>query len=392
MPFNIPRTDKTRANRQQGYTLIETVLVLVIMGILAAVAVKQMAGPADLARLEETRAEMEILAHAIAGDPARTSGGQRTEFGYLGDIGALPSTWEALLTNPGLATWRGPYLQEKITSGTGVDEFKLDGWGREYSAPNAISFSSTGGPQTITRQLAPSLDMLLRNSATFAIADRNGTVPGPVHKDSVQVILTSPDGAGGMITRTKSPDRNGAVRFDSLPIGSHAAKTVFIQQNDTLTRRITVSPGESYHAEVRYIDDIWSADSAPPPPSGGALILVAGSVQRTDNSHTIRFRVRNSSAQPVTILWIRGSYTGSTAYYERILRESTIFWEWGSIRRGASGEAKNGTWVFPGNSQSWMRFRYFRTGQTGSASYSTVNGRSFTILFSDGSQIAFTAP
>ncbi|MBD3332884.1 prepilin-type N-terminal cleavage/methylation domain-containing protein, partial [candidate division GN15 bacterium] len=52
-----------------GFTLMELVIVIVVMGIIATVALRSMEAPIANARFESTRAEMDQLATAIVGNP-----------------------------------------------------------------------------------------------------------------------------------------------------------------------------------------------------------------------------------------------------------------------------------------------------------------------------------
>ena len=70
-----------------------------------------------MARTETTIARMDMLARAIAGDPNLISGGVRSDFGYVGDVGALPSNLDQLVTNPGYSTWGGPYVRDEYSAG-----------------------------------------------------------------------------------------------------------------------------------------------------------------------------------------------------------------------------------------------------------------------------------
>ncbi len=246
------------ARSQTGYTLIEMVMVVVILGILSAVAFTSLGKVNEVTRSEETMQEMDRLAVAIAGDPALVSGGNRTSFGYVGDIGALPPNWDALVTRPGgYATWKGPYIRDKFTAGSGDSEFKLDAWGREYSTPNGIAFSSTGGPAAITRKVGNTAAELLYNTVYVAFTDIDSDPPGSIQKDSVRFLLTIPNGAGGTITRTKTPAADGLARFDSIPIGLQTLRVVYVPTHDTLTSKITIMPGRTAYAELHHFDNIW---------------------------------------------------------------------------------------------------------------------------------------
>ncbi len=114
---------------QSGYALIEVVAVIVILGTLAAMAATHLGTTIDYTRFQEARIEMDRLAVAIAGDPSLVSSGVRTDYGYVGDVGAMPPNLAALVTNPGgYSTWNGPH----IGSTAYPDGYKTDGWGVAY--------------------------------------------------------------------------------------------------------------------------------------------------------------------------------------------------------------------------------------------------------------------
>jgi general secretion pathway protein G len=237
-----------------GFSLIEVVLVILIMGILASVAAQKYSGAIEQSRFDATREEMERIARAVVGNPDLTSGGVRSDFGYVGDVGALPPNLDALVTNPGAyATWRGPYLQSDFQQNP--DDYKQDAWGAPYDY-TGVALSSTGSGSTVTRQIAPSANSLLANSVMGSVTDGLNNAPGD-SSGGVTVALVFPDGAGGMTTAITHPAAGGSFVFSGrVPVGNHLLRVVY--HADTVLKYVSVLPASDAVANVRLPRDLWT--------------------------------------------------------------------------------------------------------------------------------------
>ncbi len=112
---------------QQGFTMIELLLVMVILGMLAALVGPNLIGQAGKARSKTARVQIANLATALDT--------------YALDVGRYPSGaegLEGLRDRPsGLTMWDGPYLPKKVP---------MDPWGNQYQYQEP----SAGGLYTIT--------------------------------------------------------------------------------------------------------------------------------------------------------------------------------------------------------------------------------------------------
>lgn len=246
------------AQKQCGYSLVELMLVIVIIGILATVAMNRLEGSSDRAKFEMTKVEMNQLAEAIVGNGDLVSGGYRTDFGYVGDVGALPPNLNALVINPGYATWNGPYIHDDYiaTSASTPTEFKYDEWGQPYSYSGGLTIvSSSNG--TITKPLANSTDDLLNNKAIFNIYDIDFNPPGTNYKDSIRPLLTYPNGSGGYTTGVATVRSSGYFEFGSLPIGQHLLEIAIQPANDTIRKQIVITPGANHYSNIQYTGSGW---------------------------------------------------------------------------------------------------------------------------------------
>lgn len=139
------------AGNQQGMTLIELTVVLLILISLATIAIRSTAGLQDQARWEQTKNRYAEIKKAIIGDPKLIINGQPDISGFVADMGRLPACIQELLAegycpkntfcdqtacntdtpDSWVASgynWKGPYLISSELA-TDADAFS-DGWGR----------------------------------------------------------------------------------------------------------------------------------------------------------------------------------------------------------------------------------------------------------------------
>ncbi len=131
-----------------GFTLIELVIIIVVVGILSTVAIPIMGNMLESSRANATKREMLLFKAAIVGS---ADTGIR---GYENDVGSPPPNLQGLVTKPaGVANydkftktgWNGPYVDSNN------NDYLTDGWGVNYIYDFAgRSIISVGGPDTIT--------------------------------------------------------------------------------------------------------------------------------------------------------------------------------------------------------------------------------------------------
>lgn len=137
----------------RGFTLIELVIVIVTLGIVAAVAIPRFGDITESSKENATRSEMVVLKKAIVGNPESVSGGEYIDRGFEGDVGFVPSQLSDLVRKPDSVAvydkftrlgWNGPY----VDSAQGL--YLTDAWGTPYVyQPGSRRIVSVGGSDSI---------------------------------------------------------------------------------------------------------------------------------------------------------------------------------------------------------------------------------------------------
>lgn len=109
-----------RNKKMFGFSMIELMVVMVILGLIAGLVGPRFFGRADVAKVQTAETQIQMMRSAI-------------NLFYL-DVGRLPTTEEglaALVRQPSTAKfWQGPYLD---------DEVPLDPWQNPYQYQNTKS-------------------------------------------------------------------------------------------------------------------------------------------------------------------------------------------------------------------------------------------------------------
>lgn len=90
---------------ERGFSLLELLLVLFIMGLMTATTMLMTGGVEDQAKYDETKRRMELIKRAIVGDVTRTVNGGPEIGGFVADMGRLPAGLPELLEQGALLGW-----------------------------------------------------------------------------------------------------------------------------------------------------------------------------------------------------------------------------------------------------------------------------------------------
>ena len=125
-----------RKNGQAGVTLIEMLVVLMIIGLFAALVAPRMFKKSDAARVTAAHAQINSFMTALGA--------------YKLDTGIFPTTeqgLQALRDRPtGLTQWDGPYLPQEIPVDPWAHPYVYKFPGEHGDEPDIISYGGDGQP------------------------------------------------------------------------------------------------------------------------------------------------------------------------------------------------------------------------------------------------------
>ena len=104
--------------KRSGFTLVEVLLVVAILGILAGVVVGNFARHGDTARIKSTQASISALSVAVQT--------------FQIDLGRYPSSLDELVIDTSEGNWQGPYV-------LGGKEALVDSWATPLSLTSSLN-------------------------------------------------------------------------------------------------------------------------------------------------------------------------------------------------------------------------------------------------------------
>ena len=390
--LNIHRRMAALMQRKAGFSIIGVVIALAIVGISLGVVTVFTSRVQDVRSERKNMDKLDDLKKAITGNDALIINGGRSDFGYLGHMGNIPDSIENLFKLGSQtaysfdinlkvgAGWKGPYTAPLISEY--LDEYKEDDFGNDYEIINT-EFVRDDGQIVAARINSKGKDGISGTTDDRYIDILKGEgfskVSGYVKHQNDQPVMNIGVGINfpedGVLSQLQTTtDANGFFSFSNITFGLRS-----------------ISPGEKL---------IYSEGS--------------GSAKTTG----ITFIISNSGYNDVSLTSITAEYD-MAGYYESIKIGNSTVWSY-STNRGASGQTKTFSPVtiegsgiqtkgvsisvdkanittpdiiLEGTGASkTIKFNTFKDVETGNGTNVDMDGATFTIAFSDGSEISFILP
>ena len=236
---------------RSGFTLIEVLMVVLIITIMAVVSITVLPDTINESKFNQTIEKMNQIRNAMIGNPEIREGTTRTSFGYLGDVGAIPTLITDLLTKPGGVSayalnstvrfgmgWNGAYL----TGVNAASSFTTDAWGTALiytpgaSPPTLVSLGAdaTVGGTSLNQDITVTLPTELTTATVGGFICQGG---GPFTA-TAQVELNFPN--AGALSQSEAnllPADKGQFSFAAVPMGIRSI-TVYIPSKAAATQTL----------------------------------------------------------------------------------------------------------------------------------------------------------
>lgn len=250
-----------RSSTADGFTIIDFLMIILMLTILAVIVPAVSLPAIQEGRVERTKARLLAIRRAIVGDPSQMVRGSRSDFGFLGDMGSVPSALDELITQPGGSGtytqdqdvrfaygWNGPYLD---TSDPELD-WSRDAWGTLWDYVAGTSSTSTvitsfgadgqAGGTGLDEDLVVEIPADLKRFTLHGFVTDAG---GGVFTGTAEVYLNDLDGSGQLqspISGTLQP--SGYFSFSNVTMGRRSLYLALPSPSPTVTvGPVTVSPG-----------------------------------------------------------------------------------------------------------------------------------------------------
>ena len=254
---------KTRKIRRvhKGFTLLEAVATLTIVSAVLVGMVSVAGKVLNKRQVDLTTDTMNELRRALTGNPVIIVNEARTAFGYLGDMGNMPTNLQDLWvkgSQPGFtfnstkktgAGWQGPYLELRAVEF--ATALGLDAWGNAFSYSTTSATDTTFGATVIAKLIGLGPDAASGGNDDLTInffkAETQSRVQGFVRDSNgdgvggVNVTVNYPQN-GVLTTSSALADDTGYYAVTDIPFGN---RSVTIDPNLVLAPGTTIVSGNT---------------------------------------------------------------------------------------------------------------------------------------------------